>query len=103
VSAKNPGIFRDRSIVERAGWTAPEQIVPRLQSPLMKTPLPPITLEDYNLEAAERRLCIEALARAGNIVGAAQILGITRHALKRRIVKLDIPWTRGDGESGPSK
>jgi transcriptional regulator with GAF, ATPase, and Fis domain len=60
----------------------------------MKTTVPPITLEDFNLEAAERRLCIEALGLAGNIVGAAQLLGITRHALKRRIIKLDIPWSR---------
>ena len=60
----------------------------------MKTPLPPITLEDFNLEAAERRLCVEALGFAGNIVGAAKILGVTRHALKRRIIKLDIRWSR---------
>ena len=60
----------------------------------MKTTVPPITLVDYNLEAVERRLCIEALGLAGNIVGAAQLLGITRHALKRRIIKLDIPWSR---------
>jgi transcriptional regulator with GAF, ATPase, and Fis domain len=70
----------------------------------MKTPLPPITLEAFNLEAAERRLVIEALNRAGNIVGAAQILGITRHALKRRIVKLEIPWSRtGASEPTPSE
>lgn len=30
----------------------------------MKTPLPLITLEDFNLEAAERRLCVEALGLA---------------------------------------
>jgi DNA-binding NtrC family response regulator len=60
----------------------------------MKTPVPPITLEDFNLEAAERRLCVEALGLAGNIMGAAQILGITRHALKRRIIKLEIRWPR---------
>ncbi len=53
-----------------------------------------IILEAFNLEAAERRLCGEALTLAGNIVGAAQILGITRHALKRRIVKLGIDWSR---------
>jgi transcriptional regulator with GAF, ATPase, and Fis domain len=51
-------------------------------------------LEDFNLEAAERRLCNEALTRAGNIVGAAQLLGITRHAMKRRIIKLRIEWPR---------
>ena len=60
----------------------------------MKTPVPPIILEDFNLEAAERRLCVEALGLAGNIVGAARLLGITRHALKRRIIKLDIPLSR---------
>ncbi len=54
-----------------------------------------IILEAFNLEAAERRLCVEALTHAGNIVGAAQILGITRHALKRRIIKLRIDWGRG--------
>ena len=53
-----------------------------------------IILEDFNLQAAERRLCVEALARAGNIVGAAKILGITRHALKRRIIKLQIDAPR---------
>jgi DNA-binding NtrC family response regulator len=63
----------------------------------MKTTLPPITLEDFNLEAAERQICIEALRFAGNIIGAAQLLGITRHALKRRIIKLDIPWSRNGG------
>lgn len=41
-----------------------------------------------------RRLCVEALGLAGNIVSAAQIRGITRHALKRRIIKLDIRWSR---------
>ena len=56
----------------------------------MATSIPQIILEDFNLEAAERRLCVEALGLAGNIVGAAQLLGITRHALKRRIIKLGI-------------
>jgi transcriptional regulator with GAF, ATPase, and Fis domain len=70
----------------------------------MSTPLPPFTLEDFNLEAAERRLCVEALAFAGNIVGAAKILGVTRHALKRRIIKLDIRWPRtGTTEPEPSE
>jgi DNA-binding NtrC family response regulator len=51
-------------------------------------------LEDFNLENAERRLCNEALTIAGNIVGAAALLGITRHALKRRIIKLGLEWPR---------
>ncbi|MCY0989563.1 MULTISPECIES: helix-turn-helix domain-containing protein [unclassified Nannocystis] len=56
-------------------------------------------LEDFNLENAERRLCNEALTTAGNIVGAASLLGITRHALKRRIVKLGLEWPRRAGQS----
>lgn len=49
-------------------------------------------IDDLNLENAERRLCVEALTRGGNIVNAAKLLGITRHALKRRIIKLGIVW-----------
>ncbi|WAS96771.1 helix-turn-helix domain-containing protein [Nannocystis punicea] len=56
--------------------------------------MPQLVLEDLNLAAAERRLCVAALEQAGNIVGAAHLLGITRHAMKRRIVKLRIPWPR---------
>ncbi|MFY0540015.1 helix-turn-helix domain-containing protein [Nannocystis pusilla] len=52
----------------------------------------PITLNSYNLHEAEKRLCTEALQSAGNIIGAAALLGITRHALKRRILKLEINW-----------
>jgi transcriptional regulator with GAF, ATPase, and Fis domain len=55
-------------------------------------PSPALTLDTFNLEHAERRLCVEALNTAGNLVGAARLLGITRHALKRRIVKLSISW-----------
>ena len=50
-------------------------------------PSPRLSLHD-----AERRLCEEALARTGSIVEAAQLLGITRHALKRRIIKHGIQW-----------
>ncbi|WAS90717.1 helix-turn-helix domain-containing protein [Nannocystis punicea] len=56
----------------------------------------PIVLDSYNLEAAERRLCERALAAAGSLVHAAAALGITRHSLKRRIVKLGIAWPRDD-------
>lgn len=48
----------------------------------------------FNLNDAERRLCVEALTHAGSIVVAAQMLGITRHALKRRIIKHHINWPR---------
>ena len=52
----------------------------------------PILLEDLNLRKAERLLCQQALTRAGSIVEAAQLLGITRHALKRRMIKYRIDW-----------
>ncbi|PCC68220.1 regulatory protein, Fis family [Nannocystis exedens] len=54
--------------------------------------MPQLVLEDFNLAAAERRLCLAALDQGGNIVNAAKLLGITRHALKRRIIKLRITW-----------
>lgn len=47
----------------------------------------PILLEDLDLRKAERLLCQSALSRAGSIAEAAQLLGITRHALKRRMLK----------------
>lgn len=52
----------------------------------------PILLEDLDLSKAERLLCQQALNRAGSIVEAAQLLGITRHALKRRMIKHHIEW-----------
>lgn len=51
-------------------------------------------MSDYNINNAEKQLVVAALTRAGNIVGAAQLLGITRNALKRRIVKHRIQWER---------
>jgi DNA-binding NtrC family response regulator len=64
---------------------------------------PPLSLplEDLNLEAAERQMCIAALEVAGNIVGAAQLLGITRHALKRRMIKLDLDRPRTTAARSP--
>lgn len=47
----------------------------------------PILLEDLNLRKAERLMCLLALEKGGSIVDAAQLLGITRHALKRRMIK----------------
>jgi transcriptional regulator with PAS, ATPase and Fis domain len=55
---------------------------------------PCIVLDSYNLETAERLLCSKALETSKNIVSAASLLGITRHALKRRIIKLKIDWPR---------
>jgi transcriptional regulator with GAF, ATPase, and Fis domain len=53
-----------------------------------------ITLDTFNLNAAERLLVETALARAGSIVEAAALLGTTRHAVKRRIIKHNIRWPR---------
>ena len=54
----------------------------------------PIVLDSLNLASAERKLCEEALISAGSIVEASSLLGITRHALKRRIIKHQIEWPR---------
>ena len=49
----------------------------------------PITIDTYSLRDVERTICSQALSTMGSIVEAAKVLGITRHALKRRIVKLN--------------
>jgi len=54
----------------------------------------PIVVNTLNLSEAERKLCEEALVAAGSIVEAANLLGITRHALKRRILKHHIEWPK---------
>ena len=46
-----------------------------------------ILLTSLDLAAAERRLCAEALRVAPTLQDAAKLLGITRHALHRRIHK----------------
>jgi len=51
-----------------------------------------IIIKTLNLATVERALCVEALKTANTIVDAAELLGVTRHALKRRIVKHDIAW-----------
>ncbi len=53
-----------------------------------------LTINTFDLASTERLLCSEALTAAGSIVEAAKLLGITRHALKRRIVKHEIEWPR---------
>lgn len=52
----------------------------------------PIIIDTYNLLSSERAICVSALAEGGNIVEASKLLGITRHALKRRIVKHRITY-----------
>lgn len=60
-----------------------------------------IILDSYNLVAAERLCCEAALAEAGSIIDAAPLLGITRHALKRRIIKHCIEWPRSSPATRP--
>lgn len=60
-----------------------------------------IEFEGYNIAAAERRLITEALTTAGLIVEAAKLLGITRHSLKRRMVKYGIRWQSTHPAHGP--
>lgn len=52
----------------------------------------PLVLKSLNLADAEKFLCETALHNAGSIVEASNLLGITRHALKRRIIKHEIAW-----------
>lgn len=59
----------------------------------------PILLEDLDLNKAERLLCQNALGRSGTIAEAAQLLGITRHALKRRMTKHRIEWPPAPGST----
>lgn len=51
-----------------------------------------VALDSYNLDNAEKLLCEAALQRAGNITGAAELLGIDRKVLARKIAKHKITW-----------
>lgn len=59
-----------------------------------------LDIDNFNLSAVERKLCVQALTEAGSIVEAANLLGITRHALKRRIIKHNIEWPRPGSRRG---
>lgn len=56
----------------------------------MSEPANQIHLDSLNLHDAERRLCEAALARTDYLTAAAALLGITRHALRRRMIKLKL-------------
>lgn len=60
----------------------------------------PIILDSFNLAAAERELCVAALKAGGGIVPAAKLLGVTRHALKRRLIKHRIDWPCREATKG---
>lgn len=82
------------SFVDCSFWMPPYKNVLPCPQALAYPAAMRLILEDLNLNAAERMLCVEALNAAGSIVEAAQLLGITRHALKRRIIKHRIEWPR---------
>jgi len=67
----------------------------------MTKSVPPITLDTFDLASVERYLCTEALRVAGGSINvAAKMLGITRHALRRRMTKYRIRWTRAMATAG---
>ena len=67
----------------------------------MTESVPPITLDTFDLASVERHLCTEALRVAGGSINvAAKMLGITRHALRRRMTKYRIRWTRAMATAG---
>lgn len=49
-----------------------------------------IVLDNYNVAAAERMIIEAALVEGGSIIEAARLTGLTRHALKRRMIKYGI-------------
>lgn len=50
-----------------------------------------LELENHSLVSAERILCLDALQiTRGHIDQAAALLGVTRHSLRRRMIKHNI-------------
>lgn len=59
-----------------------------MSAPHPATPtIRPPTLASLNVDDAERALVETALSVTTTLVDAAQLLGLSRHALKRRIAK----------------
>ena len=54
--------------------------------------MPTLSMNSFRLDDCETALVTRALHLAGTIAGAAEILGITREAMKRRIIKHRIEW-----------
>lgn len=59
-----------------------------------------IAIDTFNLDTVERRLCELALANTGSLGKAAEALGISRHALRRRIIAHKIDWHGELSEDG---
>lgn len=56
----------------------------------------------YNLALVERETIEAALAEAGSLVMAAQLLGVTRHSLRRRLQKYGLQWEPRGGRLVPT-
>jgi len=57
-----------------------------------------VTVPEHDaLDAAEREIVTESLKRHGTIAETAESLGITRHALKRRLLKHEVPHSSQRG------
>lgn len=93
-----PGNVRElRNLMERLTILYPGQTIeplhlpPEMRPSEPEHPAAPRRALPERLAAAERELLLEALARARGQKGlAAQLLGISRHALKRRLKRLKV-------------
>jgi DNA-binding NtrC family response regulator len=87
-----PGNVRElRNVIERATLLAPSEVVSLADLRLAPTNIGPPTLEEMNLEDAERTLIRAALKRyVGSVADAAAALGLSRSAMYRRMEKLGI-------------
>ena len=100
LSHRWPGNVRElKNLIERLTILLPGQTIGSAQLPahLQSAEPAPASLAalDHQLERAERELVSDALSRSAGHKGlAADLLGISRHALKRRLQRLGIE--RGD-------
>lgn len=95
-----PGNVRElKNLIERLTILMPGQVIAAAQLPTSMHSVEPVpgalSALDDQLERAERELVTDALSRSAGHKGlAADLLGISRHALKRRLQRLGIE--RGD-------
>lgn len=87
-----PGNIRElRNVIERAALLAHTDVISVADLRLAPVSSDPPALEDMSLEEAERTLIRAALKRhRGNVVEAAEALGLSRSAMYRRMEKLGI-------------
>jgi DNA-binding NtrC family response regulator len=87
-----PGNVRElNSVVERSVLLAGGEEIGAADLRLSAAKSGPPSLEDMSLEDAERALIRSAIKRnGGNVVAAAEALGLSRSAMYRRIEKLGL-------------